>query len=112
MYMNNVWLKDSYFFPYRYPLKWETKGKFDNIEVFSKKELRDYEKNKDDNMFKKYHSSVEEEELGKLEKMWKSRWVSLARGIKKNRQIKDGEIGDCSNMEAKTVSSTLAQAQH
>jgi hypothetical protein len=111
LYMNDVYLKDSYHYPYKYPRRWETIGQFNDIEVFSEEELKEYENKKDTNIMKKYHSSSEEEELTKTEKKWKSRWFSVVSWMKINRGISVGELADASNMEIKTFTSTFTQTQ-
>ena len=77
LYMNDNYLKDCYNYPYRYPKRFETIGRFYDIEVLKKEELEKYEKNKDDNMYLKYHSDSEEKQLNKLEKMWRTRTVKM-----------------------------------
>ena len=80
MYMNDNYLKTSYKFPYSYPKRWETIGRFNNIEVFTPEELERYEEQKDVNMEKKYHSKSEEEQLNKREQMWLERSIKVING--------------------------------
>lgn len=94
LYMNDEYLKDSYKYPYRYPKRWETIGVYSNIEVFTKAELDRYEKMKDVNMEKKYHSKSAEEELNKMEKMWRTRALDLAAHCVNARGVTQGEVAD------------------
>ena len=93
MYMNDDYIKDSYRYPYRYPRRWETKGTYGNVEVFSDEELQRYEDKKDDNMMIKYHSTHEEEQLSKREQMWKERAKKLIIGLME-REVPDPTIYD------------------
>ena len=107
MYMNDDYLKDSYRYSYRYPRRWETKGRYSNIEVFSDKELAEYEQDKDNNMELKYHSRSAEAELGKREQMWRTRWFGIVDLCLNSRGISRGELADASKMEMGTFNNSL-----
>lgn len=106
-YMNDDYLKDSYNYPYRYPRRWETIGRFNNIETFSKNELKRYEDKKDENMEIKYHSKYENMELNKTEQMWKKRTFKLANHCELSRGLTRGEISDALGMELKNFQRQL-----
>lgn len=110
-YMNDDYLKKCYDFPYSYPRKWEVKGNFSNVEVFSDEELKRYEEKKDVNMEKKYHSKYEDEEIGRLEKTWKNRYILLLEHFQNARGVTIGEIADASRMEVSTLKSHLQKVK-
>lgn len=107
VYTNMTQIAIKYEYKYQYPKQFETKGNFKPVNIIPTKE---YDAKKDDNMMQKYHSKFEEEKLGKLEKMWKTRWLKVVQAMKLNRGIKDGEIADACGMEVKTVGSTLSRS--
>ena len=106
VYMTDEYLKKCYLYPYAYPKKWHVKGSFRPANVIDKEA---YESKKDDNLFKKYHSSVEEEQLTKREQMWKTRWLTFVSGMRQYRNIKLGEVADLSNMELNTVKTAISR---
>lgn len=109
LYDNDEYLKKCYEYPYAYPKRWVTKGKYNNVEMLTKQELMDYDTEKSGHIESRYHSKFEEEELKIMEKRWRSRWFGVAQGMKDNRGILNGEIADCSKMDIRTVQSTLQQ---
>ncbi len=111
LYINDNYLKDSYNYPYRYPLKWVTKGRFNNVEILSKEDLKKYEDEKDANIETRYHSKHIEADLTKTEKMWKGRWVGLVKGITDNTKITYGDIGEYCDMLPTTVRTNFVQSQ-
>jgi len=111
LFMNDDYLKDSYGYPYRYPKRYESYGQFSDVEVFSKKEIKLYDEKKDSNMFEKYHSTSEEEQLNKREKMWKTRWCKLVTGIITDTKLKYEDIGQYCAMDTTTVRTNLVQSQ-
>ena len=99
LYLNDEYLKKSYFYPYAYPRGWETRGEFKGFEVFSKDELDRYENKKDDNMELKYHTKHEEALLGKREQLNQQRLIKLILHCQNARGITRGEMADSIEME-------------
>jgi len=111
MYMNDDYLKDSYKYPYKYPRRWETIGQYNNVEVFTKEELKRYEDNKDVNLKKKYHSDSEQEELKKREQMWRTRWAKLVEGVIKDTKLKPDDIAEYCSMNTTTVRTNIVYSK-
>jgi hypothetical protein len=107
LYMNDNYLKDSYNYPYKYPLRWTTTGEFSRFEVFSPSEILRYDNKKDDNMMVKYHSKYEAIELGKRESTHQQRLFKLIRHCENSRGLKMGEIADAIDMEVKNLNKSL-----
>jgi len=106
VYLMDQYLKKCYLYPYSYPKKYEFTGQFKPVEVI---DLSQYESKKDDNLELKYHSKYEEIELGKREKMWRTRTLKLVKGMEDNRQISRGEMADVIGMEVNTLNKVISQ---